>query len=571
MQKVGFSGNQIFHFPDSNVNFRFTRYVLIVFIFVISSCAAPATPSPANMAFVEIAKPERKQETPTLTATDIPTPQVLKVSLWAASYIAETVGGSLEDPLRALFVSEEATANINIEVGEENLISQWVYALVSPFSTTVQGISKDDLVLSWQGQSTGLYGGQPILMDQNTYEMFSAVWGAAAPTSVTLIAKNDLMDYAWAHQPAWAIVPFESLDPRWKVLAIDGLSPIHKDFNPDHYPLKIPISLIGDPELVELVKTNFSIPSTNRDPQKLTIVAMTGVTALVRATAYTMEQQGITYPDQDIRDWLLNADITHISNEVPFAENCPYPNPLQVEVRFCSRDLYIGLLDDVGTDVVELTGDHFHDWGIEAMFHTLDMYRERGWLYYGGGMNLTEGRQALLLENNNNRIAFIGCNAKGGSFAQASETNPGSAACDLAGMAQEIKRLKQDGYLVITTFQHHEYYAYAAEADQQRDFRQMAEAGAVIVSGSQAHQPQGMEFLNGTFIHYGLGNLFFDQYSLCSACRQGLIDHHIFYDGRYISTELLPIQFIDYARSRPMTPDEASTLLDALFDASGWQ
>src|SRR5215207_1653716 len=184
MQKVGFSGNQIFHFPDSNVNFRFTRYVLIVFIFVISSCAAPATPSPANMAFVEIAKPERKQETPTSQPTDIPTPQVLKVSLWAPSYIAETVGGSLEDPLRALFVSEKATANINIEVGEENLISQWVYALVSPFSTTVQGISKDDLVLSWQGQSTGPYGGQPILMDQNTYEMFSAVWGPAAPTSV---------------------------------------------------------------------------------------------------------------------------------------------------------------------------------------------------------------------------------------------------------------------------------------------------------------------------------------------------------------------------------------------------
>jgi poly-gamma-glutamate synthesis protein (capsule biosynthesis protein) len=99
----------------------------------------------------------------------------------------------------------------------------------------------------------------------------------------------------------------------------------------------------------------------------------------------------------------------------------------------------------------------------------------------------------------------------------------------------------------------------------------MAEAGAVIVSGSQAHQPQGMEFLNGAFIHYGLGTLFFDQYGLCPACEQGLIDRHVFYDGRYISTELLPIQFIDYARSRPMTFEEANSLLQALFFASGWQ
>jgi poly-gamma-glutamate synthesis protein (capsule biosynthesis protein) len=98
----------------------------------------------------------------------------------------------------------------------------------------------------------------------------------------------------------------------------------------------------------------------------------------------------------------------------------------------------------------------------------------------------------------------------------------------------------------------------------------MANAGAVIVSGSQAHQPQSMEFVNDSFIHYGLGNLFFDQYGLCPACSQGLIDHHVFYDGRYISTELLPLQFMDYARSRPMTAEEANRLFEALFRASGW-
>jgi poly-gamma-glutamate synthesis protein (capsule biosynthesis protein) len=501
----------------------------------------------------------------------MPSAKIIEVSIWTPPYLAETLGGTLPDPLKALFVPEAALANIRLEVGEGNLISQWVYALVTPFSSTMQGISGDDLLSSWQGGPSGVYGDPPLLIDQNTYEMFSVLWGPAGGTSVQVMPKNELIDYAWAHGPALAILPFEALDPRWKVLPVDGLSPIHKDFDMENYRLKIPISLNGDPELIELINSNFEIPSSNLDPQKMTIVAMTGVTALVRATASTMEKRGMTYPAQDIRDWLRNADITHISNEVPFAQDCPYPNPVQADVRFCSRDGYIQLLEDVGTDVVELTGDHFQDWGAEAMFHTLEMYRERGWLYYGGGADLAEGRKALLIEKDTNRIAFIGCNAKGGSFAQADETSPGAVACDIEWMAQEISRLKGEGYLVIATFQHHEYYTYAPQADQQSDFRQMAEAGAVIVSGSQAHQPQGMEFLNGSFIHYGLGNLFFDQYGVCEACRQGLIDHHVFYDGRYISTELLPIQFVDYARSRPMTFEEANELLQALFLASGWQ
>lgn len=497
----------------------------------------------------------------------MPNAEVINVAIWVPPYLAETLGAVLEDPLRDLLVSDAMAANIRLEVGEGNPVSQWVYALVTPFSSTLQGMSGSDLLMRWQGGATG----RPLLMDKNTYDMFSILWGPAAGTSVQVLTKEELIDYAWAHQPTLAIVPFEALDPRWKVLPVDGLSPIHQDFDLGSYQLKIPISLNSEPEQAALIQSNFTIPPSNLDLQKMTVVAMTGVTALVRATAATMEKRGNLYPAQDIRDWLIDADITHISNEVPFAVDCPYPNPVQEEIRFCSRDNYIQLLEDVGTDVVELTGDHFSDWGTQAMFHTLDMYRERGWPYYGGGENLADGRKALLMDDHGNRIAFIGCNAKGGSFAQASDTQPGAAVCDMDWMVQEIRRLKADGYLVIATFQHLEYYTYFSQPDQQQDFRRMAEAGADIVSGSQAHQPQAMEFLNGSFIHYGLGNLFFDQYSYCDACRQGLIDQHIFYDGRYISTELLPIQFVDYARSRPMTFDEANDLLQTLFSASGWK
>jgi poly-gamma-glutamate synthesis protein (capsule biosynthesis protein) len=370
-------------------------------------------------------------------------------------------------------------------------------------------------------------------------------------------------------RPSWALIPFESLEPRWKVLSVDGQAPIHKDFRPDSYALTVPVSLHGDQRFVPLYLQGL-VPEGNRDAGKLTTLMMTGVTALVRATAWTMEQQGITYPARDVGEPLRQADLTHISNEVPFASDCPFPNPVQPDMRFCSDPRYIALMEAVGTDIVELTGDHFGDWGTQAMLYTLDLYDERGWPYYGGGENFSEGREALTIEHNGNRLAFIGCNAKGGSFAGASASNPGAAACDFPWMHAEITRLRDAGYLPIATFQHFEYYTYYALANQQRDSRGMAEAGAVIVSGSQAHHPQAFEFNAGALIHYGLGNLFFDQLDVSEATRQAFIDRHVFYGGRHISTELLTIYFVDYARPRLMTAGERNGLLEAVFAASGW-
>ena len=134
----------------------------------------------------------------------------------------------------------------------------------------------------------------------------------------------------------------------------------------------------------------------------------------------------------------------------------------------------------------------------------------------------------------------------------------------------EVTRLRGEGYLPIVTFQHYEYYTYEAQQPQMRDFRAVAEAGAVIVSGSQAHQPHAFEFNSDALIHYGLGNLFFDQYEISFPTRQGFIDRHIFYNGEHIGSELLTILFIDYARPRPMTPEERDDLLKAVFSASGW-
>jgi poly-gamma-glutamate capsule biosynthesis protein CapA/YwtB (metallophosphatase superfamily) len=127
---------------------------------------------------------------------------------------------------------------------------------------------------------------------------------------------------------------------------------------------------------------------------------------------------------------------------------------------------------------------------------------------------------------------------------------------------------------VIATIQYHENYSYLADDQVRSLYRPLAEAGAVVVQGSQAHTPKEMEFYQGAFIHYGLGNLFFDQMhvmqngKLVFSTRQEFIDRYTFYNGHLISIELLTAMLEDYSRPRPMTLEERQDLLEAVFSIS---
>jgi hypothetical protein len=516
---------------------------------------------------------------PTETSQPIPSasPTQPPISVWLPSYLPEMMRSAFKLPDGYILAPTPEQADISLAVGSWTAqpAIQWIYTLVAPFPTVTDGVTFEELHNAWSGIAGPPFNDVPLLMDESTKEVLSILWGSPAPQAVKLLPADELLDYAWANNPSWAIVPFEELNPRWKVLTVDGQSPIRKDFDLSKYSLNIPFSLSGETsQQTEL----FALPATNRDPKRLTTVAMTGVTALVRATAFTMEHKGITYPAEDIGPILADADITHISNEIPFSPECPYPSSKSDSLVFCSNPSYIDLLKVVGTDIVELTGDHFMDYGPEATMYTLQMYDDLGWPYFGGGANADEARQPVLLENNGNKLAFMGCNV--GCQVKneipcdsiATDSHPGAAQCDLNWISREISALREQGYQVIFTFQHREYYTYTTEPILATDFGKVAAAGATIVSGSQAHQPHGFSFNDGSFIHYGLGNLFFDQYHFCAdyACDNAFIDRHVFYGGQHISTELITIHFIDTARPRLMTPEERAHFLKIIFKASGW-
>ncbi len=534
------------------------RFILLIITLVLSACSPQATP------------PSLQSPVSSATPTPITTLEPITFTSAPGARIGESVPASLREQIQNLkpsnFILDASPfVESNPSLSEKKI--QWVYALVAPFPTVTDGVTLDQLHLAWtEGK---LLNGMPLLMEESTRDALTILWDAPASPSIRIVSTGELVDQAWS-ESAWAIIPFEELQPKWKVLTIDGQSPIRKGFDVSSYPLVVDFTLQSS--------TNSLISNSlisNYDASKLTTVILTGVTALVRAIALTMEYKGVTYPGEKIRDVLREADITHISNEIPFQTGCAFPTADQAALVFCSDPKYIDLLEDVGADVVELTGNHFADHGRQAMLETVDIYKQHNLPYFGGGVDLQDSLKPALFDVNGNKIAFIGCNKPDvGRFPTATDIQPGAAPCDFKYLAGKIAELKSQGYVVISTFQWNESYAARPSPQQRDDFRLMVDSGASIVSGSQAHYSQMMEFYGGSFIHYGLGNLFFDQMGgqdwMPPGIRREFLDRYVIYDGKLISVELLTAMLEDYSRPRWMTAEERAAFLNDYFYYSGW-
>ena len=276
---------------------------------------------------------------------------------------------------------------------------------------------------------------------------------------------------------------------------------------------------------------------------------------------------------------LRQADILHVSNEASFDPTCPVPNPYKNRFLL-QRSKYIGLFDDVGVDVVELTGNHILDHGTAAMLYSLNLYRQHHIAYFGGGANLAEARKPLLMEDHGNKIAFVGCNAGEPPEPLAAPNAPGANPCDWTQLVGADQAAPQPGL--------------PAHRDLPIQGRLLPDCDAVAIRGfppgrrggcrDRERQPIACPVADG-IRQRDLHSLWTGKPVLrpdgainppvpgCPCSRRNAIefmDRHVFYDGRYISTELLTSMLEDYARPRPMTPDERAALLQAYFGYSGW-
>jgi poly-gamma-glutamate synthesis protein (capsule biosynthesis protein) len=415
-----------------------------------------------------------------------------------------------------------------------------------------------------------------VVVLSDTLPALQMLLGSPGPGVSGVASVAEVVEAAWQDRTTLVILPFDQLQPRLSVLPVDGQNPLENaaGFDAARYPLVANVyAELAEADAVGTAlarKALAALPAGNRLPERLTVVAMTGVTAMTRQMAAQMERRGADWPAAVVGPRLAAADITHISNEVPFVEGCEV-NLDTENFNFCSKPEYMAALTGAGVDIIGLTGNHQNDFGRENALKSLAIYAKVGLPVYGGGVNKEAAFAPLIIEHNGNRLAFLGANSYGPKMAWATDNLPGSAEFDLAIMSAAIRELKQENLadVVLAELQYQESYDTAPLLDQRQDFTALARAGADIVTGVQSHVPQGIEFTDGRLVLYGLGNLYFDQMFDLST-REGLVMEHTIYDGKHVGTRILTTLLYDYGQPRWTEGGERESLLERVFTNSYW-
>jgi hypothetical protein len=191
------------------------------------------------------------------------------------------------------------------------LTARWIYVPVVGFGVTTDNVQVSSIEEYWRGNTAALAsltqsGQPPILITTAPILLWlTEILGPPAKdVTIETAAPEAVSPTIYARGAAWGLLPFQRLDKTLKALKVDGLDLFDRALPVEQYRLSEVFGLIGDPALVNetaaaILSTGLWM-STNRDPAKLSIVIMTGVTALTRATAYQMEVNGITLPVRDI-------------------------------------------------------------------------------------------------------------------------------------------------------------------------------------------------------------------------------------------------------------------------------
>lgn len=377
-------------------------------------------------------------------------------------------------------------------------------------------------------------------------------FGISLHPDTQIVGTNELENILWSDRTRFTIMPFDALTPRYRILWINEQHPLD---DLENYPLA------------------FESDTPNFTPDKLTRIIVSGVTALTRDMIPVLDENGVEWAGSGIQDYVSRADFFHISNEVSFVENCPESNG-QMLGNFCSKPEYFDLLLDLDVDIVELSGNHNNDYGYEAYRETLQWYRDQGIMVVGGGDDVATANIPLIIDHHGNQIAWVSCNWVGPYYALANDDDaalggvrPGAASCNYNTLREMLPDLGEWNDLVITSVQYWEFDQHSPTPKQREDFVFLAQQGSDVVVGTQAHFPQTYEFSGESFIHYGPGNLFFDQ--PWWATTRFMLDQLFIYDGNLMFVDIYPGIIEDLGRPRPMTAEERQNFMYILFTQHG--
>jgi Bacterial capsule synthesis protein PGA_cap len=164
-------------------------------------------------------------------------------------------------------------------------------------------------------------------------------------------------------------------------------------------------------------------------------------------------------------------------------------------------------------DVVSLANNHSGDFGPKAFADMLRRLEAAGLPYFGGGRDLRQAHQPLIIERKGIRIALLAYDEMFPRVFEAGPDWPGVAWSEDQQVAFDIRQARLKADVVIPYMHWGQEHEPQAHARQRQLARLMIDAGADAVVGTHPHVVQDVERYRGKPIFYSLGNFVFDGFS----------------------------------------------------------
>lgn len=201
------------------------------------------------------------------------------------------------------------------------------------------------------------------------------------------------------------------------------------------------------------------------------------------------------------------ADFSILNLENIFGKKEDYKPIPKSGPNLISDDCFVEYVDALNPTAVGLANNHSRDYGDEALFHTMDMLKERGYQLCGAGANINEAYEPAVFEKDDVKVHIIAvCENE---FGVATEESAGTAGYSLGKVADAIKRALLEGAEPIIYFHGGNETNPFPSPGKTELYRHFADIGARAVIAMHTHCPQGYEIYNNCPIIYSMGNFYF--------------------------------------------------------------
>ncbi|MFB4300489.1 CapA family protein [Actinomadura sp. NTSP31] len=184
------------------------------------------------------------------------------------------------------------------------------------------------------------------------------------------------------------------------------------------------------------------------------------------------------------------------------------------EFAFRAPPSALTALRRAGVDVASMANNHGMDYMEEGLRDSLAAIKRSGFPVVGIGRDEDQAYRAYRTTVKGNRIAIVGATQVLDDQLVTAWTATGSkgglaSAKDIPRMVQAVKDARKDSDLVIVHLHWGQELKACPLPRQQELAKALVAAGADIVVGGHAHVPLGGGYLNGKYVHYGMGNFVF--------------------------------------------------------------